>query len=127
MIQNLKPSFNNSSFFYASPATGQGSLLPKKDIWSNEDKEFYDLPSKIKEDGGIKSIEITLTYYVHENVNDKDFANLQKAFGQVANQVKEMYLKSGIKNVNVNPVIERRSDAQQANVNTPDVQINLKR
>jgi hypothetical protein len=38
-----------------------------------------------------------------------------------------MYLKSGVKNVTVNPVIERRSDDQQANENTPDIQITLKR
>ncbi len=128
VVQNLKPSFDNATFFYASPS-GQGSLLPKdaaigidKDV-----KSFFDLPSKIKQDGGIKSINITLNFYVSQNINDKDFNGLKQAYGQVANQIRDMYLKSGVKNVNVNPMIERSSNASQLNRNTPDIQISLKR
>ena len=128
IVQNLQTQFDNATFFYAFPS-GQGRLLPKNEaIGIDKDvKEFFDLPSKIKEDGGIKSVNITLTYYVSSNLNDKDFNGLKQAYGQVANQIKEMFLKSGVTNVNVNPVVERSSNAAQLNKNTPDVQINLKR
>lgn len=129
LIHNLKPSFNNATFFYADPSSGKGSLIPKDAAIAIDKKikDFYDLPSKIKDDGGIKSVNITLTYYVDEGVNDKDFAALKNAFTQVANQVKDIYSKSGVKNINVNPVIERRKDFKQANESTPDIQITLKR
>jgi hypothetical protein len=129
LVNNLKSSFNNATFFYADPPTGKGSLLPKDAAVGIDKKvrEFFDLPGKIKEDGGIKSINITLTYYVPSTADDKSFEGLQKAFGEVANQLKEMYMKSGVKNVTVNPVIEQRSDSQQANANTPNIQITLKR
>jgi hypothetical protein len=129
LVNTLKSSFNNATFFYADPSTGKGSLLPKDAAVAIDKKvkEFFDLPGKVKEDGGIKSINITLAYYVPSTVDDKSFEALKKAFGEVDSLVKDMYMKSGVKNVAVKPVIERRSDSQQANANTPDIQITLKR
>ncbi|MEZ5034840.1 MAG: RHS repeat-associated core domain-containing protein [Chitinophagaceae bacterium] len=129
LIHNLKPSFNNATFFYADPSSGKGTLIPKDAAIGIDKKikKFYDLPSKIKDDGGIKSVNITMTWYVNDQLSDKDFANLKNAYTQVANQIKKIYSKSGVKNINVNPVIKRRKDFQQANANTPDIQITLKR
>jgi len=129
LITNLSHTFSSSAFYTAHPGSGEGTLI-SKDVAIAIDKNikaFYDLPAIVKEDGGIKSINITLSYFVNSNVNDKEFANLQNAFNQVANQVKEIYLKSGVKNVNVNPIVERRPDSSEANKTTPDIQIKLQR
>ncbi len=129
LIKNLNLDYNNATFFYAVPSTGKGSLMSKADATSIDRgvKSFYDLPEKIKDDGGIRSVNITLSYYLPISLSDKSFDGLKKAFGEVANQVKQMFLKSGVKNVVVNTVMERRSDFEKVNESTPDIKINLKR
>ncbi len=132
LIINLKQSLNAGSFYYLSPA-GTGQMLSRSEAsvvaGGNRDLlKLYDLPSTIKEDGGIKAIDITINNAFSNEVSDKDFSGLVQGLNKIGEQLKSMYQKAtGVKAVNVHINGQRTSDYKHVNVSTPDVQINLKR
>jgi hypothetical protein len=110
-----------------------GQMLSNKEATvvaaGNQDLlKLYNLPSKIKEDGGIKSINISMNIAFSNEVSDKEYAGLKQGLDKIAGQLRKMYQdRTGVKDVNVQINTQRTSNFKNVNTNTPDVQINLKR
>jgi RHS repeat-associated protein len=135
LIKNhdLNQSLDHASSFFWVDRIGNAQMLSRSEAsvasgGSQDLLKLYDLPATIKEDGGIKSINITLNIAFSNDLNDKEFASIQQGLNKISDQLKAMYQRnSGVKNVNVHFNSQRTKDFEKINAKTPDVQINLKR
>lgn len=131
LIKNLDQTLKNGAVPFYLPNDGTGKLVDEASYKQNSDeRRFFSLPGQIKEDGGIKSININHTIYLSPDITADEMVGVNKSLENVKAQILSMYGTSatGVKNVTVNLQAVQTPDFQNKNKANPNpVKITLSR
>jgi len=72
--------------------------------------ELMDMPSKIKKDKTVTSIDVNLNWDVGADIDDSQLQVMQRAIGRTGEEIKKLLQKSGVQNVRVHTNVNRTNE-----------------